>query len=212
MIIEMYRKIFRPTSARSAGLTMIELLIVIVILALLLILLALLMRTQLSKTRDAQRKADLEKIKISFEDYYNDNGCYPEQNDYYSWRCGTNDFSPYLATFPCDPVTKTHYAYIVNQDSCAGYAVMTQLENTTDPSIERVGCTADGCGEFDYNYGISAGFPFDTFLGSGSQSAAHACYEGICNYYHDPGASGCFRTSQLVDCGGCGASETWCSE
>lgn len=212
--LELYRKMFKKKSARrkqSKGLTLIELMIVIAILALLFILIALLMRTQMSRTRDAQRKADLERLKIAFEDYYNDNGCYPTQEDYYSWRCNSSDFNPYLDIFPCDPITNLHYTYVPDAVGCQGYAILTTLEQTSDPSIGRAGCTALGCGEFADNYGVSFGFPLGNFIGSGSQPPAHACFDGICNFYNDPGAAGCTQVSTEVNCGGCAVGASWCN-
>ncbi|MBD3279271.1 MAG: hypothetical protein GF390_01005, partial [Candidatus Pacebacteria bacterium] len=61
----------------QAGLTLIELLVIVTIIAVVLILLVLSIPRQLGRARDSQRKSDLEKIKVAFEDYYNDHHCYP---------------------------------------------------------------------------------------------------------------------------------------
>jgi len=52
-----------------------------------------------NKARDAQRKKDLGRIKIAFEEYYNDKGCYPGQDFMAELSsvvsCNTKVFSPW---------------------------------------------------------------------------------------------------------------------
>jgi len=214
-MIQHFGDLFRRRPAKShsqAGLTMIELLLVLVILAVLLILMALWVQSQFSRSRDAQRKADLEKLKVSFEDYYNDKGCYPTYQEYFELQCNSDDFSPYLESFPCDPTTHVRYNYWPAEDACTGYAVLAKLEETSDPSIERVGCEATGCPGHSENYGVAVGYPLSEFTSQPSLPPANACYNGICNFYEDPSAKGCTQISNLPDCGGCGAGESWCEE
>lgn len=139
---------------------MIELLIVIAVVAFLLLILYLLSQTQLGRSRDAVRKADLERIKIAFEDYYNDNGCYPDADVLQDCR-GTS-FQPYLPLIPCDPLTKQPYIYVpYEENQCGGYRVYSILEDQNDPQIVQLGCDgplACGIGE-PYWYGIAAGIP-----------------------------------------------------
>src|SRR5258708_1862599 len=91
------------------GFTLIELLIALAIVAMLIAILVLGQGLQLSRGEDARRKADLAKLKVSFEDYYNDKGCYPPAA--LLQRCGSADLSPYVAKIPCDPRTKAPYPY-----------------------------------------------------------------------------------------------------
>jgi len=63
---------------KKKGFTLVELLIVM---AILLMMATMMVGTLNSvgifnKARDARRKKDIGRIKIAFEDYYNDKGCY----------------------------------------------------------------------------------------------------------------------------------------
>lgn len=150
-------KLHRQKQRFSPGLSLIETLIVITILAILILMGIMAMQKQITKGRDAERKADLEKIKLALEDYYNDNDCYPVA----TWLviCGAS-LSPYLKEIPCDPQTGDPYEYLPVA-SCAGYRVLTALENQNDPSSLTVGCDGTVCGTNspynENNYGISQG-------------------------------------------------------
>lgn len=211
---------------------MIELLIVVAIVVILFIVLLLSLRTQVSRGRDADRKTDLEKIKVAFEDYYNDNGCYPPEDVLED--CNSDSFVPYLQSIPCDPVNGEPYFYVpVEGNNCAGYRVYAGLEATDDPSIEAVGCDQDDfCGYgANYNYGISSGVtvynedatPFPTPIPSTAPSSPtaspsptpsaspvpsplyeYACDDaGICNRYnHGEAPDACPMTYLSSDCEG----------
>ncbi|MCL4382998.1 type II secretion system GspH family protein [Patescibacteria group bacterium] len=75
---------------KNRGFTLIELLIVLVIISITIgILVITNIQTQMQKSRDLQRKADLTKIKTALEMYKTDNNTYPVAG---SWRgaCGDN--------------------------------------------------------------------------------------------------------------------------
>jgi prepilin-type N-terminal cleavage/methylation domain-containing protein len=153
-------RISRSKLMGQRGMTYTELLIVIAIVAVLILMLLVSMTKQVSRSRDAQRKADLEKIKVSFEDYYNDNGCYPPIDVLIDCR-GTS-FKPYMNIIPCDPMTGDPYYYVpLGSDSCGGYRVYAGLESFDDPIIQELSCGgAAGCGYGQqFNYGIAAGLP-----------------------------------------------------
>ena len=143
----------------TQGMSLIEILIVVAILAILGVLMLGSFNRQISKAKDAQRKDDLEDLRVAFEDYYNDNQCYPdlEMLD----NCGGTDLQPYLNEIPCDPQDQLSYVgFSLYGDFCDGYRVLTQIANIQDPGIEDVGCSAvTGCGYADvsYNYGIAMG-------------------------------------------------------
>jgi len=167
---------------KKCGFTLIEVLIVVAILGLILMLFFLTNFRQLSKGRDGHRKADLEKIRVAFEDYYNDNECYPDTNVLVD--CDGDSFRPYLELIACDPLTGEPYVYIPNDDPCSGYKVLVKLENRDDPNIEGVGCDPEvGCGyeDPDYNFGISQG---TTMPGSG-EFPIDPDYEGETPDYND---------------------------
>ncbi len=165
---------------------------------------------QVARSRDARRKADLERIKISFEDYYNDEGCYPPPEVLAD--CRGSSFQPYLAIIPCDPLSGEPYLYIpLEGQACKGYRVYAKLEDLTDPVIAELGCEGElGCGVGGgYNYGIAVGTavystdqvtlpgggsptPAASPSPSGSRGQLHACDpRGVCNVYANPSLHGC---------------------
>lgn len=114
------------------GFTLMELLIVISLIAILLVAVIVVLNPwqQINKARDARRKHDLNILQKTFEDYYNDKGCYPlpehvcfdaatatpicsiskTVTSKICHICGSEpnpsrfaEFSSYLATLPCDP-------------------------------------------------------------------------------------------------------------
>ncbi len=121
----------------QSGLTLIELLIALSIVAVIILLMTLGQGLSLSRGEDARRKSDLAKLKVAFEDYYNDHNCYPEPT--LLQTCGGADLSPYVAKIPCDPRLKTPYPYYWDA-SCSWYALYTTLEDKTDPIITTLGC------------------------------------------------------------------------
>lgn len=137
---------------------MAEILIVVSILALLAILFLLNAKMQIVRGYDSRRKTDLIKIRIAFEEYYNDHGCYPSADVLLD--CGGPGLRPFLAAIPCDPTTRAPYLYVpVTGNTCAGYRACVALGDTNDPDIGNIGCNGiTGCGwGTGYNYCISSG-------------------------------------------------------
>lgn len=190
---------------KNRGFTLIEIIIVVAILAVLMILALSLVPRQLEKARDGERKGDLQKIKIAFEDYYNDNGCYPSAT--VLQNCGgvspvSHELSPYLQKIPCDPKDQSYYLYLPHDNSggagtCDGFRVWANLEKNDDPVIGQIKCDgAIGCGAFayfeseigltalQYNYGVSEGVPI---LAGNYGDDIHPgltngfCCAGVCN-------------------------------
>lgn len=209
----------RRTLAQS-GMTMIELLVALAIVAILIVALYFLSQTQLTRSRDARRKADLEKIKVVFEDYYNDNNCYPAGNVLLT--CNGNQLQPYLDKVPCDP-DGDPYLYRPMANQCAGYQLYTRLEQPNDPSIEQVSCTGpDGCGVgtgFEaYNYGVAAGTVVSNTGGgagasptpSGPPTGVYVCVP-VCNVATQDYADNCEVTFTNATCNSaCGDPANWC--
>lgn len=116
-------------------------------------------RGQIAKGRDAKRKDDLERIRVAFEDYFNDHGCYPDIEALSN--CGGNNLAPYLEKIPCDPETGEPYIGIAGKFTLADcnnwYKVYASLENEDDPAIAKLGLTGgrtiDGK---PVNYGVSS--------------------------------------------------------
>ena len=112
-----------------------ELVIVIGVL-LVLALLALLVldpKTSIDKAYDAQRKKDLENLRIAFENYYTDYSCYPTQEQISN--CGSNELDPYIKEIPCDPVSNIPYELIAEPSVCPqNFIAYAQLKHTEDSS------------------------------------------------------------------------------
>lgn len=138
----------------SAGFTMIEVLIVAAILALLAISLTLSVTRQREKADDATIKSDLQKLKIAFEDYYNDNNCYPPPESFDGPEdCNSGNLAPYLANMPCDNNTKLPYPIEYVPDQCGGFRLYATLNNASDP--DSIALQAPG-GSTLGNYGVSS--------------------------------------------------------
>jgi len=159
----------KPEKKTQMGISVIEVLIVVAILLLLMVALYRTLGRNIDRARDADRKKDLKEIKVAFENYYNDNGCYPL--DGALGTCGDTALAPYLPQVPCDKLGQTYlYLPVANASgtTCGGYRILTQLRILKDPMIEQVGCP-DGCGGIpvgvedpeSYNYGIAEGVPLD---------------------------------------------------
>ena len=154
---------------KNSGLTLIELLIVIAILAILLLIGLMSWRSQFNKAKDANRKDDLQRLSIAFEDYFTDNDCYPSAD--ILDNCGGDELAPYLDSIPCDSLTNTKYCYIPD-DTPPGtcpryYRLLSSLDYTDDPIIAKLQCHGpDYCGyetecgadivQSGYNYGVSS--------------------------------------------------------
>ena len=205
----------------SRGFTLIELLIVLTIIAFLSLAGASAYGLQHQRALDARRKSDLAKLKVIFEDYYNDKGCYP--SIVAMSHCGLSDLAPYMAKVPCDPGTGQPYGYTVDS-SCTSYGILTTLQDKSDPVIPEMGCSPTCVSGLPYNYGITnSGQPLASLAtqldqGTGGQGGAtptavptptptavptptptpyipisgYACSpSGNCNVYSDTQASGC---------------------
>lgn len=143
--------------------TLVEILIVFTIVILLALMMVSIFASKnfFDKGKDSQRKKDLARIKVAFEEYYNDNNCYPQEVA--NWNIQKNcksssTFSPYLSPWPCDPNGEP---YLIIVDSCNKFRVITNLENRNDEDIPEgwykkenlyfLGKTIN-----DVNYGVSS--------------------------------------------------------
>ncbi len=169
-----FRLIKKEKRFFQSGLSLIEIMIIVSLVVVLMILSMTALWGQVRKGRDARRKADLEEIKIAFEEYFNDNNCYPPST--ILDNCEGTELQPYVREVPCDPAGYS-YEYVPATNPCSGYRVFTQLENESDPVIEELGCTG-GCGgglDPSYNYGISVGTTLndDNVVGSPCTDCYH---------------------------------------
>jgi len=217
--VPFYKKIYLAVvkyikRKRKTGFTMIELLVTLAIIGMTATVGAVTFNSSLSKSRDAKRKKDIARLKISFEDYYNDNACYPPETILDD--CGSADLSPYIDKIPCDPIEETPYLYVPLDDVCDGYRLLVDLENDNDSAIAKIGCDGiNDCGfEIGYNYGISVGAslfgpnyelpaaspsPGVSPSPSGAPGNLYACDSGgWCNKYQE--GNGCPVTFASSNC------------
>lgn len=143
-----------------------EMIIVLTILLALISLLVFGFRSQIYKGNDTKRKDDLERIRIAFEDYYNDYHCYPDVT--VLGNCDGNDLDPYLKKIPCDPMTKQPYKVVCGLTEDGGcriwYQVYAKLEYGDDPVVKRMGLTEGKTIDGEtFNYGVSSP---NTFIGN----------------------------------------------
>ena len=124
-------------SKNSHGFSLTELLVVVAIIGLLLTLAATIFIKQIAKGNDSRRKADLNRIKIAVEEYEKDKNCYPDLSD--MQNCGSDAgiaVHPYLNNVPCDPQTKTAYAYETDGLGCPkSFRMYAKLENENDSTF-----------------------------------------------------------------------------
>lgn len=136
------------------GFTLLELLVVTVIIGILAIVSLINVPGIMGKARDSQRKANLYRLKVAMEDYYDFAKNFPT---FPLPDCGqplTYNNQPLLNRIPCDPLTKSDYFYVSTGPN--NYQIYTTLETKTDSQIADLGCT-NGCGPgCIYNYGVSS--------------------------------------------------------
>lgn len=166
---------------KNSGFTLMELLIIIALIAIVATAFIIFLdpMRQINKARDAQRKSGLDTLKKTFEDFYNDKGCYPKPSEVcYNAQaqyapaeaiacniCGNNDssplFTPYLEKLPCDPESpKKEFLYQVDDMNCPQwFRVYSELNIKSDQVINELGCSAESCGPkpfFGYDFGVAS--------------------------------------------------------
>lgn len=118
---------------KKHGFTLIEVLIVVAILALLTLIAIVSLNGSRDKADDGVVKADLDRLKIAFEDYYNDQNCYPplewfdEASD-----CGSDHLKPYLNSLPCNRRTGLPYPLRKDATGCTWFKLFGTITNSSD--------------------------------------------------------------------------------
>lgn len=143
-------------TTHNQGFTLIEVLIITAIIVLLITTLIFSLRKQRTKAEDVRVKDDLYRLRIAFEEYYNDNNCYPPD----TWfdgpeDCESTNLSPYLLNIPCNKKTDLPYELEYDASSCGWFKLYANLANAEDPEVQAL-CTYDESGKVGYNYGISS--------------------------------------------------------
>lgn len=178
------------------GFTLVELLVSMAIIVSLMVMMigTINPRGLIGKARDSIRKNDLKKMKVAFEEYYNDKGSYPyEEMNFCKLKqnCGKliAGMNGYLKKCLCDP---NGDPYVLVTD-LGWFKVITNLENKEDKDIPKDWYTDNRYSSLNLdknsvNYGVSSSniLWYEKVLGSGCNW--NKCYSTMsCNL---PG-SGC---------------------
>jgi prepilin-type N-terminal cleavage/methylation domain-containing protein len=154
-----------------------------------------------NKGRDTQRKKDLARIKIAFEEYFNDKGSFPDPNLVSTLmeksNCGTDIFKPYLVSWICDPNGNPYS--ILTETNPQRFRIITNLENKKDKDIPTDWYVRDdfnmpslGLTTSNANYGVSSS---NILWYEGASRYADNCYTNTCfdgnNGCNDHSDSGC---------------------
>ena len=161
----------KEQGSHLSSFTLAELLIVIAILAILAVIAFQNYKSQTEKAFDKKRKDHLNRLKVAFEDYYNDHNCYPSSDSLDPCGEGAEQLQPYLRIIPCDPGNNQPYVLATDNDACPQkFKIYTTLGYENDLEIEELGCLG-GCGpsagdyvdgssiennDYTYNYGVSS--------------------------------------------------------
>lgn len=187
------------------GFTLTEVLIVVAILAILMMVAIVSLMGNREKAEDARVKAELDRLKIAFEDYYNDNGCYPPAEWFDSSDdCGSSNLSPYLSAIPCDKKTDKPYVVETDGTTCSSwFKIYSTLRITTDPSILKLcssgGSTLGNYGVSSTNTSVSIDCSAIPSPGSSSTPSNTPLPSGS-NYYYCSGIGNCTVLPEGLSC------------
>jgi len=185
----------------SRGFSLIELLVVVAIIAILIALGAASFVRQIAKGNDSKRKADLNRIKISLEEFEKDHNCYPDPST--MTACGSDvdiPVHPYLSNVPCDPVAKTAYLYETDGLTCPQwFRIYTTLQNTKDAQL----IPNIGPGNAYNFYASSENAPRLGGTNSGG-TFQYGCIGGYCQPIPLDGNGDLTCTSKTFDVSNCG--------
>lgn len=166
-------RVFTMPESTYRGFTLVEMIVVLGLLGIIVttIMATLNPFTQLQKSNDAHRKADLEQIQHGLEMYYQDNGRYPDSSPNFEIQNGTaavawgSSWQPYITVLPKDPVAANTYVYYSPASSAGqSYYLYANLQRgTSDPQACNKG---NACASI----GSAVGFPTTNSCG------------GVCNY------------------------------
>jgi general secretion pathway protein G len=126
------------------GFTLIELLVVISIIGVLASLVLVNFNAARERTRDVQRKSDLNEIKKALRMYYNDNSVYPAAGLLVWGEAFQSGTMVYMKILPSDPVAEGSYNYQLvapGQDFC----LWASLENKSDGDIAKSKSRCSAC-------------------------------------------------------------------
>jgi prepilin-type N-terminal cleavage/methylation domain-containing protein len=155
---------------KNAGFTLIEITVVMAIIGILAVISIGSYRTTQIKTRDSQRKNDMEQISNTVEVYYNDkgqyplnsadnkiNGCVSEATCEWGEDWSDENNTTYMVEMPADPRDYLNYYY---ESDGTYFQVYARLENDLDYEVPTSGDDPANynisCGDYNCNYGVSS--------------------------------------------------------
>lgn len=149
------------------GMTLVEMLIVMTIIVIIAMMMVGILNPAalMNKAIDAQSKKDLGRMKVAFEEYFNDNGCYPNQERLGDLMNKSNCdsatvFIPWITKWPCDRDGNPFTIQIGNDVNCPKwFKILTKLRNEKDGDIPMTWFVGDGLGlgtTVIVNYGVTS--------------------------------------------------------
>ena len=186
---------------RKNGFTLVELLIVMtIVIVLMVMMIGILNPIALTgKARDSKRKEDLNKMKIAFEEYFNDKGTYPFMTSLEACNQKSNcnkeivGMGSYLKKCLCDSYGNPYKLVLDTK----WFKIVTNLENKEDDGIPEGWYTdSQKYADSDFatnevNYGVSSSNILWYERISSNGCDINSCFSGNCN---DPGTPGCSQS------------------
>jgi prepilin-type N-terminal cleavage/methylation domain-containing protein len=186
------------------GFTLVELLLVIAILVVLMIMMigAYDPGLMVEKARDAKRKKDAGRIRVAFEEYFNDKGCFPSQAMIDNLACDKDGFLPWLPDWPCDPNGPKYHIYMDGSACPKYYRILVNLKNRKDRDIPTGWYSKSldqhfGDGTLtinDINYGVSSQNIYWY-----TEAVPAYCYTAFAGCYIIPGPGRCSALAPGVE-------------
>lgn len=181
---------------KRRGFTLIELLIVIAIIAILVVIALSMVKSNRDKATDSRIKSDLHRLKVAFEDYHADNGCYPPPSFFDDPSdCGSAHLAPYLSSIPCNQKSNNPYTLERDPSGCEWFKIYANLLISSDPQALKL-CSSSGSNLG--NYAISSDNVVPSVLcDAQSGSAAPSSAPGVSplpqghNYYYCSAVGNC---------------------
>lgn len=181
---------------RQGAFTLVEFIIVITLLMLMAIITVSALNPGMltEKGRDAQRKKDAGRIRVAFEEYFNDKGCFPTQATIDALECNESGFKPWLSIWPCDPNGQKYYVFTDGSNCPRSYQILVNLKNRQDKQIQSGWYDQStnikfGDGSLtinDVNYGVSS----QNTAWNAESVPAH-CYTSFTGCYTSPSPGTC---------------------
>lgn len=165
------------------------------------------LRKQRSRAEDAKIKDDLHLLRIAFEEYYNDNNCYPPAEWFDGAEdCGSANFAPYMREIPCNPKTALPYNLEYDSTTCGWFKMYANLQSAdTDPDVQAL-CVYDGSGNSEYNYCTAStnttctiNCPTPSGSPTPTPSGSPAPSDPSSSYYYCQGTDNCTVYNSLLE-------------